>query len=75
MMQIKKEKNNIMEYEVLLIALCCIIIGLILIINNKFYKSKERDFLWAANSNLFLSSIIMLLLGIFILIYELSKYI
>lgn len=49
------------------------IAGIIPIIRNKFYKLKEKDMLWATSLGSFLSAIVVLLFGLAVLIYEISK--
>ncbi len=61
------------SYKFVLLAIIFIIAGLIPIVRNKFYKSEKRDMLWATGLGSFLSSILLLLFGLAVLVYELNK--
>lgn len=61
------------DYKFLLIGVVFIIAGIIPIIRNRFYNLKEKDMLWATSLGSFLSAIIVLLFGLAVFIYEISK--
>lgn len=61
------------DYKLLLIGVAFMVAGIIPIIRNKFYKLKKRDMLWATSLGSFLSAIVVLLFGLAVLIYEISK--
>lgn len=62
-----------MDFKILSICLLFFIVGIILIIKNKFYKHNSNDMLFPAELKLFLCGVILVLIGIYGIINEILK--
>jgi uncharacterized protein YjeT (DUF2065 family) len=62
-----------MEMTLFLLSIVFIIAGVILMIRNKFYKTSTKTMLFPAEIKLFLSGLILVLMGVYIFISELLK--
>lgn len=62
-----------MDITLFSIGFVTMIIGIILMIRNRFYKHKSSDMLFVAELKIFLGGLILTGMGIAILINELNK--
>ncbi|SEQ13523.1 hypothetical protein SAMN05444005_10776 [Flavobacterium urocaniciphilum] len=62
------------NYKYIGIAILLIVFGAFRLTKNKYYKRKEKDMLWAAESNVFWSYVVLIFFGILIIFYELKKF-
>ena len=62
-----------MEMTLFLLSIVFIIAGVILMIRNKFYNTSTKTMLFPAEIKLFLSGLILVLMGVYIFISELLK--
>ena len=59
-----------MNIELLLLSIIFIIIGLVIMITNKFYNYKTSDMLFAVNLRIFIGGLIFFLMGVYGIINE-----
>lgn len=64
-----------MEMTLFLFSIIFIVIGVILIIRNKFYNTSTKTMLFAAEIKLFILGLILVLMGFYILVNEFLKVI
>ncbi len=57
-----------------LLGIVFIVAGVIIMIRNKFYKTSTKTMLFPAEIKLFMSGLILFLMGIYVLISEILKF-
>ena len=60
-----------MNLKYFLIGIGCIVLGIILIIKNEFYKYPKNDMLYATKLKILIGSVLLTIMGIYIVINEL----
>jgi hypothetical protein len=62
-----------MDTVVLLLSILFIIIGIIIMLRNKFYKYDTSSMLFPATLKVFMSGLIFFIIGFYGFVYEMSK--
>ena len=64
-----------MDFKILLICVLLVIVGIMLMVKNKFYKHPANDMSFPAELKLFLSGVLLSLIGIYGIVSEILKII